>query len=111
MNFFVTEEQHKASHSSCYFEFQKGHYHDKCWLPDSISIHDDLWEKYQLSDLIAQVIKEFDCYGITVVGKAQWKKIVELSQEAATWQAVIADAAPWVDACFKEHDVFTILGL
>lgn len=112
MKFFVTEEKRKASHSTCYFEFQKGRYRNKCWLPDSISIRDDLWNKYCLSDLIRQVIKEFDYCGITEVTKNQWNEIVKLSQEAeADWKQVIEDATAWVNDCFKKYDVFTICGL
>ena len=71
MKFFVDEEKRKASHSTCYFEFQKGYYHGKCWLPDSINISDSLWNEYHLSDLIACVIKNVDYYGTTIVTKNQ----------------------------------------
>ena len=67
----MDEEKRKASHSTCYFEFQKGYYHGKCWLPDSINISDSLWNEYHLSDLIACVIKNVDYYGTTIVTKNQ----------------------------------------
>ncbi len=112
MKFFVNEEKRKASHSTCYFEFQKGYYHDKCWLPDSISISDTLWDEYHLSDLISRVIKKFDYYGTTIVKKDQWAEIVKFSQESgAIWGEVIAEATPWVNECFKKYDVFTIIGI
>ena len=112
MKFFVDEEKRKASHSTCYFEFQKGYYHGKCWLPDSINISDSLWNEYHLSDLIACVIKNFDYYGTTIVTKKQWDEIIKLSQESGTifWE-VIADATRRVNECFKKYDVFTILGM
>ncbi len=112
MNFFVDEETRKASHSTCYFEFQMGYYHDKCWLPDSISISDSLWNEYHLSDLIGCVIKDFNYYGITIVTKTQWDEMVRLSQKSGViWEKVIVEAVPWVNECFKKHDVFTILGI
>lgn len=112
MKFFVDEEKRKASHSTCYFEFQKGYYHDKCWLSDSISISDTLWDEHRLSDLIGRVIKDFDYYGTTVVTKAQWDEIMKLSQEAGTlWGEVIAEATPWVNECFHKYNVFTIMGI
>jgi len=112
MKYFVDEKQRKASQSSCYFEFQKGYYHDECWLPDSISISDTLWDEYGLSDLIGSVIKEFDYYYMTTVTKAQWDEIVKSSQKPGTlWGEIIGEAAPWVAECFKEYDVFTIMGI
>ncbi len=112
MEFFVNENKRKISGNTEYFEFQKGQYHDKCWLPDSISISAALWDKYNLSDLIGSVVKNFDYYGITTVTKEQWAEIVKISQESWTIQnKIIAEALPWVNECFKEYDVFTILGL
>lgn len=112
MKYFVNEEKRKASHSTCYFEFQKGYYRNKCWLPDSISISDTLWDEYHLSDLFGCVIKKFDYYGKTIVTKEQWDEILKLSQESGKiWGEVIAEAIPWVNECFKKYDVFTIMGM
>jgi len=80
MKYFVSEEERKASHSTCYFEFQEGYYHDKCWLPNSISMKCELWDEYKLSKLINDVVEKFDYYGITVVTKEQWEVIVNHSQ-------------------------------
>lgn len=112
MKYFVNETDRKASHSTCYFEFQKGRYHEKHWLPDSVSIRDEVWDELNLSALICSVIKDFDYFGITIVTKAQWSQIVENSKKAGTqWEAVIAQLVPWANACFEEQDVFTILGI
>lgn len=112
MDFFVKEARRKASHSTFYFEFQRGSYKDKCWLPDSISIYADLWDEYHLSDLVCQVIKEFDYYGMTVVTEQQWNEIVKIARKTGgVWEKVIENAVPWATDCFKKHDVFTILGL
>lgn len=112
MKFFVTEKQRKASHSSYYFEFQKGVYQDECWLPDSISIYAGLWDGFDLSNLIRQAIGEFNYYGPTVVTRRQWNEIVKTAQRSGgVWKAVVEEAVPWVNDCFKEYDVFTILGI
>lgn len=112
MKYFVNEEERKSSHSTCYFEFQKGYYHDKCWLEDSISIHDELWNKFNLSELISGVIENFDYYGTTVVTKSQWNTIVKNSKEAdPVWEDIIAEVIPWADHCFEEYEAFTILGM
>lgn len=112
MKYFVNEEVRKASHSTCYFEFQKGYYHDKCWLTDSISIRDILWDEFHLSDLFSSVVEEFDYYGITVITKKQWNKIIKISQKAhSIWYDIVEDATPWVTKCFEEYEVFSIMGM
>ena len=45
MNYFCTESERKASHSTCYLEFQKGKYKGKHWLEDSIFLHDDIFKE------------------------------------------------------------------
>lgn len=112
MNFFVDAERREASHSTCYFEFIKGRYKGKCWLPNSISIRDYLWDEYNLSELIRQVVKEFDYCGITIVTKEQWNEIVKISRKnGGVWKAVIEEAVPWANDCFKKHNEFSIFGI
>ena len=65
-----------------------------------------------LSKLFERVIGEFDYYGTTIVTKAQWNDLVKISQDTHfSWQEIITEAFPWVDRCFKDHEVFTILGI
>ncbi len=112
MRYFINEAERKASRSSCYLEFQKGRYHGECWLRDSISISDEEWDSLGLSELVAGVIEDFDRCGITVVTKEQWGEIVKRSKEDGPQQReAIAEAVPWAEACFREYDVFTILGI
>ena len=112
MKYFVNEAERKASHSSCYFEFQKGQYHGACWLQDSISIRDALWDKFKLSELIGGVIGDFAYFGITIVTKKQWNQIVQNSRKAGSdWEDIITEAIPWANDCFEKHEVFTILGI
>lgn len=105
-------DQRKASHSSCYLEFQQGQYHDKCWLDTSISISDEIWNSRHVSDLILEVIPEFDFYGMTIVTKVQWDNILTKSQsDGCTCKEIIAEAVPWAAKCFETNDVFTIIGM
>lgn len=112
MKYFINEKEREASHSTCYLEFQEGQYHDKCWLDSSISISDEIWDKYQMSKLIHMVVPNFDFYGLTMITKEQWLAIVENSQnEDCLCKDVIQEAIPWVNKCFESNDVFTICGI
>lgn len=111
MKYFVNERERKASNSTCYFEFQRGNYKN-CWLHDSISISDTLWDEFNLSELFHNIIENFDYYDHNVVTKKQWDEIVKISQKSNTiWREVIAEAVPWVSECFEENEVFTIIGM
>ena len=93
-------------------EFQQEQYHDKCWLDTSISISDEVWNSRHVSDLILEVIPEFDFYGITIVTKVQWDNILTKSQsDGCTCKEIIAEAVPWAAKCFETNDVFTIIGM
>ena len=111
IGYFVDENQRKASQSTSYFEFQKGHY-TTCWCENSINICTWLWDEYEMSGLIRQVIKDFDYYGITEVTKKQWNRLVELSKAtSAKAEPILMEAASWAEECFKENEVFTIIGM
>lgn len=110
--YFVTEDKRAASNHTCYMEFQRGPYRDQCWLADSISIQDILWDAFDLTRLFESVIPDFDYYDTNAVTKAQWEQIVKLcSKKGSLWNKVIAEAAPWVEQCFEEYDIFTIVGM
>ena len=65
-----------------------------------------------MSGLIRQVIKDFDYYGITEVTKKQWNRLVELSKAtSAKAEPILTEAASWAEECFKENEVFTIIGM
>jgi len=112
MSYFINEKERKASHSTCYLEFQEGLYHGSCWLDSSICISDEIWGKYQMSKLILRVVPDFDFYGLTIITKEQWLAIVEnCKKEDCICKAVIQEAIPWVNKCFENNDVFTICGI
>lgn len=112
MKYFIDETARKASHSSCYIEFQKGRYQGRNWLRDSISIHDDLWNEMRLSELFGKALPAFQYYGVTVVERREWERIVRLAgAPACRWGEIVQELAPWVQACFADNDAFSILGI
>ena len=112
MKYFVNETERKASGSTCYFEFQKGKYHDECWLPDSLSIHMDLFDELKLFDLISSVIPSFDYFGLTEIDCNDWKEIVNRASVIGgkTAQA-IKEANDWALMAFSETSIITICGI
>lgn len=112
MKYFVSEEERKASGSTCYFEFQKGKFRKKYWLKDSIFIHADLFDELSLFQLFADSIGAFDYYGPTnIIKKDQWYKIIENSKKNEQWESVVEELMPWVEECFTDHECFTICGI
>ena len=112
MNYFCTEKERKASHSTCYLEFQRGEYREKHWLEDSIFLNDDIFHELCLYRLFRKAISDFDHYGITEVDEKQWEilKTMALEQGGETKKA-IEELSIWVSDCFKEEKIFTICGI
>ena len=49
---------------------------------------------------------------MTEISRNQWEEIVKLSKEPnQIWKEIIAEADLWVKECFKNYDVFTIIGM
>ena len=75
-------------------------------------MQDILWDEFDLTRLFESVIHDFDYYDTNAVTKAQWEQIVKLcSKKGSLWNKVIAEAALWVEQCFEEYDIFTIVGM
>ncbi len=112
MKYFVNEAERKASGSTYYFEFQKGKFHNECWLPDSLSIHVDLFDELKLYDLISSVVPSFDYYGLTEIDRNGWKGIVKQACVIGgkTAQA-IKEANEWALKTFSEASIITICGV
>ena len=100
---------------SCYYEFYVGTWDRKkmqFWHKDSICITDHEFYCTGLANVIAEVIPHYDPYGITVVTKQDWDKIVQKATElGSTTQAAVEEAAEWTKQNFFRHKVFTILGI
>lgn len=112
MQYFINEKERQASKSTNYLEFQMGHYHNVCWLDNSISISGQIWSQYRMSQLVHRVVPEFDYYDFTEITIEKWNAIVAESQkDEYICKEIIQEAIPWVEKCFEAHDVFTICGL
>ncbi len=112
MSYFIDEKKRKESQSSSYFEFQKGKYRDKCWLPDSISIHMDIFDDLHLYDLIRSVIPAFDYYGLTEITPGNWEKIIRKAHLiGGETEAAMIEADKWVKNAFSNEPIFTICGI
>ena len=111
MQYLETEAQRRASRSTCYIEFQRGRFHG-CWLEDSLCLHQSLWTKNHLSALFGRVLPDFDFYGVTSVTPAQWEELHRLAQEGSPGQkAILDELSPWAEDCFREQEVFTVIGM
>ena len=112
MPYFCTETQRHASGSTCYFEFQKGSYNNRCWLSDSLNLHDSIFESLGLHLLFIQAIPNFDYYGLTKVSKPQWEQLKQMAHNAGgEIEAAVMELNRWVITCFQEHSAFTIYGM
>ena len=111
MKYFVDEQTRAASHSSCYFEFQRGRYAGAHWKSDSICLNGDLWNELRLSELFAAAIPGFAYCGVTRVTPRDWARLEALSQSHPAWRKVVEEARPWVERCFAAEGEFSLLGM
>lgn len=111
MKYFCTENERKASKSTCYFEFQKGRHKGNHWLEDSFCIHDDLLND-EIYQIFVNAIPQFEPFGITEVSPEQWQQ-VKTNAEAVGGEALVAvmELDEWVVKCFEKEAVFTICGI
>lgn len=115
MKYFIEEAERKASHSTCYHEFFKGEWDentDAHWNWDSMNIDDDLLNSVGLGSLIADIVKNYDPFGITKVHKKQWEKIDAKAEEiGGDLLQAVQEIKPWVEDTFRRYEAFTILGI
>ena len=112
MTYFVTEEQRKASQSTCYFEFQKGKHENQFWKEDSLCIHMDVFDKLNLFDLFSAVIPAFAYYGITQVTASDYEAIkARASKCGEEISAAVMELDCWARDCFAHENCFTVLGI
>ena len=108
-NYFVKS---KDRDGTCYHEFYKGKWkYCDYWHKDSICIDDDDMSE-RLVEIIRKYVPDYDYFGETEITFLQWQQIkhdaLEVSDEAAE---IVKQAEPWVEENFKEHKVFTLLGV
>ncbi len=110
--YFVDEKTRKSSHSTCYFEFQQGKYHGKCWLPDSVSIHMDDFDALGLYDLFSSVVPAFDYYGLTEITAPEWDEIISKAHSiGGEAEAALSEIEPWLRSALSKKQLITICGI
>ena len=115
MRYFMTEQQRKHTHSTCYHEFFQGGWdmdRDSFWNDNSLMIHDDIFRRIGLDSLLAEVNSKYDYYGETALTQDQWEYVVARARDIGgeLWDAIL-EISPWATNCYKDHSVITVLGL
>ena len=110
MKYFISDSER---HSTCYHEWQKGCFDGRTfWKKDSLLLSDDILVQLELDILFNISLGNYDPYGETKVSKNQWEVILNKSAEIGGNVAeCILEADVWVQDTFKEHKVFTMLGI
>lgn len=113
MKYFITEIERKQvqSYGTCYFEFQMGKHRNKFWDINSWCLHADLWEEYCLTELISQVIPEFDYFGVTYITASDWNSICNIAKESSKHKTIIEELSQWTAKNFEKYGMFSILGI
>ena len=108
--YFVTNEERKKSLDTCktcYFEFQKGYFHDEFWADDSLMLHMDYVDGLGLHACFRDVLPEYDYYDITNVDKKNWERILDYGMNVGgELKECIFELKSWVDECFDDNDCF-----
>lgn len=109
MKYFCTSDERKGT---CYIEFQKGEFNENFWLDDSLLIDDDSWYDSGLEDFFFAELPELEDFGTVSVTNEQWKVICDRAEEyEESVSEAVGELKDWAEETFREHDVFTILGL
>lgn len=115
MKYFLNEVEREASNSTCYHEFAKGKWDENAcvfWHKDSLNIPDDLLISLGIDTLLFSLVDDYNPVGETKISKEQWGKIYAKAEECGgDLLEAIHEVAPWVEANFRQHEVFTILGV
>ena len=112
MKYFITAKQRKASQSTLYFEFQKGHFKGKFWKDDSVYLHTDTFDQLGLFELFSAIAPDFCYYSTTEISHGQYETLkstaLKLGGEIAT---VIEELDVWAAECYRTVNCFSILGI
>ncbi|MBQ4563855.1 MAG: hypothetical protein IJA58_05190 [Lachnospiraceae bacterium] len=110
----MTEQERKQERSgTLYHEFYKGKWDEKTfWKEDSLLLRDDILHRTELVNILGGLICNYNYYGETEIDQEQWKIICKIASDTGgELEEVILELKPWVEENFKEHTVFTILGI
>ena len=96
-----------------YWEFFAGEWvygRDEFWNEGSICID---WEPYfEIEGIIWDVIPEYNSFGETQINRMQWEEICRKAiQKSEVAAQIVQEADLWATEVWKNHNVFTILGI
>ena len=111
MKYILTAKQRKATHSSCYFEFQTGRHRGKHWLDDSLCLSDTVMEETELYRLLNESLDCFAYFGLTAVDRPQWQHMTAAAAQEPVWTALVSELTPWAEQSLQRHGCFTICGI
>ena len=108
-NYFIKSHERDGT---CYHEFYRGKWkNNDFWNESSICIDDDDMTA-RFVELIRKYVPSYDYYGETEITLKQWQQIKNEGLLTADKTAdIINQAENWMAETFKEHKVFTILGI
>ena len=113
--YFLTASERKQTGSTCFHEFYRGKWDEEkmiFWSEDSLYLDDDLMYSLRFGTLLYAVNSEYSSYGITEITQMMWNRIVAIAaEEGGKLAEAVNELAAWAEANFKEHRVFTILGI
>jgi hypothetical protein len=109
MEYCCTNNQRTGS---WYFELQKGKFTDKYWLANSIWLSDDILDSMNLYQVFAEVVPEFDYYGITEIDKEQWEQVkLVADRSGGVGKDIITEIDSWASSVLPAESVITVLGI
>ena len=111
MKYFLTDEERKATGSTCFHEFCNGAQDSDNFIfreGEGLHIHDELMFATGLRKIIRRVVKDYDRYGITVVSREQWLEILsDAIGEGGECKEAIMQLLPWANENFEKYDYFS----
>ena len=112
MTYFITEAQRKPTHTTCFFEFQKGMFRKQHWEEDSLFLHMDTFDRLNLYPIFCAAIPHFDYCGPNSVTHDQYKLLKDtVLSHGDEIAALFTEFDIWVTECFKTETCFSILGI
>lgn len=99
---------------TCYHEFRKGSFRQGSshWSSDFLLLHDNILQRSGFGKILQETLPAYNQYGITVVNWTQWQCILQhaLAQGGGA-ELVALEVNEWAEDTFRDHAVFTILGI
>lgn len=111
MKYFIYENQ--RGDATYYHEWYKGHFDGvSFWKSDSLLISEDIHGILGLEEIFKVFIPDYDPLGETEVSENQWHMIMKKATETGgQLYECLKEADNWATETFKEHNIFTMIGM